>query len=195
MSIKLIVGLGNPGKGYEKTRHNLGFQAVEMLADIWKSGWKLEKKFKSLVSAPGSSGVRLLVKPQTYMNNSGSAVRAVLDYYGIAPEEMLVISDDFSLPFEKIRLRKSGSDGGHNGLASIIENISTSVFPRLRMGIGPVPPWIDPADFVLSKFDKSQKENVENIKLEAVRVVRMILDEGWEKAASKIPKQKEDGKK
>lgn len=184
MPIKIIVGLGNPGNKYEKTRHNIGFETIAMLADEWGSGWGFENKFNAFVSKPRHEDCRILAMPQGYMNNSGMAVRAMLDFYKFTPDELFVISDDFALPLGTLRLRKTGSDGGHNGLASIIEHVGSPGFPRLKLGIGPIPPHFDPADFVLSKFSKDEIKIVEKMEADSVRVIKTIFSEGWEKAAS-----------
>ena len=187
MPIKIIVGLGNPGSKYEKTRHNVGFETIAMLADERNSGWGFENRFNALVSKLRHEDCRILAMPQGYMNNSGMSVRAMLDFYKFTPDELLVVSDDFSLPLGTLRLRKAGSDGGHNGLASIIEHIGSSGFPRLKLGIGPVPPYFDPADFVLSKFSKEEIQIVEKMKVDAVQVIKTVFSDGWETAVSKLP--------
>lgn len=187
--IKLIIGLGNPGKKYDGTRHNIGFETIRLLADAWGAGWSLEKRFNSLVSVPENRGRLLLMQPQTFMNNSGQSVRAALDYYKIEPGEMLVVSDDFSIPLGTLRLRRTGSDGGHNGLASVIEHSGTKDFPRLRIGIGPVLPEMDPSDFVLTGFAKNEKDEVERMKREAAELIDNLLAQGWEQTVSKMPKK------
>jgi peptidyl-tRNA hydrolase, PTH1 family len=185
-NIKLIVGLGNPGVKYAGTRHNAGYEAAGLLAGRWGREWRDEPKFEALVSRDNSDERPMLAKPQTFMNNSGVSVRELLSYYKILPGEMIVVSDDFSLPLGAVRLRKSGSDGGHNGLSSIIQHTGTSDFPRLRLGIGPVPPFMDPADFVLSRFDKAEKEEVARMVMEAADALETIAAHGWETAVSRI---------
>lgn len=183
--IKLIIGLGNPGKTYKATRHNLGFRVVDALADKNNSNWKNWSRLAKLAAV--NIGRRVtLAKPQRFMNNSGHVVHALLEYFGIKPQEMLVVLDDFSIPVEKLRLRQKGSAGGHNGLVSIIENINTSVFPRLRLGIGPVPDNVDHPDFVLSEFSSSEKDKANSMIKDAVSIVEAILHEGIEKTASKM---------
>jgi len=179
---KLIIGLGNPGAQYEQTRHNAGFLAVELFSRDFEGNWKNFENIAEVFKA----GDILIVKPGQYMNNSGLAIKEVAGYYRIKPHELLAVVDDFSIPLGTIRLRRSGSDGGHNGLASIIENLNTSDFPRLRMGIGPVPERIDPADFVLSRFKKSELREVDIMLEKAVRVIGDVVDLGFEKAASKM---------
>ncbi|MCX5777639.1 MAG: aminoacyl-tRNA hydrolase [Elusimicrobia bacterium] len=175
--IKLIVGLGNPDARYEKTRHNVGFSVADLLAQEAGVAWVAAKAgIKArITSLPG--GQRVL-KPLEYMNNSGIAVRAIADYYHIAPAEILVMVDDFSLLMGVLRVRTSGSAGGHNGLKSIIEQLGTVEFPRLRCGIGPVPPNEDPADFVLSTFTSQESAAAADMIQRAGVMVRDILAGG-----------------
>lgn len=141
-SISLIVGLGNPGAEYERTRHNIGFMAIDRLATSWSISLGKEKRFYGLFgegrlsSRLASSGKIRLLKPTTYMNVSGQSVRACADWFKGNPENILVIYDDMDLPLGKLRLRPSGSAGGHNGMKSIISHLGTQNFPRLRLGIG-----------------------------------------------------------
>jgi len=133
----LIVGLGNPGKEYARTRHNAGFLLVEHLAEGWKLNWTVEKKFNSRLARAGQHGQKfILCEPQTFMNASGEAVKAVADFFRVPPDRVLIAVDDADLPFGEIRLRGSGSSGGHHGLESIEEHLGTRDFPRLRIGIG-----------------------------------------------------------
>lgn len=168
----LIVGLGNPDKKYEKTRHNAGFLAVDFLAG--KNVWQENKKLKSLISFCHSgldqesrkldpdfrrddTDDLILVKPQTYMNNSGQAVTALMKKYNITNENLIIIYDELDLPFEIIRVKLGGSSAGHNGIKSIIENLGTENFWRLRIGISNEKRELIPADkFVLSKFSKEE---------------------------------------
>ncbi len=141
-SISLIVGLGNPGTEYERTRHNIGFMAVDTLAKDWSISLGKEKRFYGifgegrLSSSLAHNGKIRLLKPTTYMNLSGQAVRACADWFKCSPENILVIYDDMDLPLGKLRLRPSGSAGGHNGMKSLISHLGTQNFPRLRLGIG-----------------------------------------------------------
>jgi peptidyl-tRNA hydrolase, PTH1 family len=137
MEISLIVGLGNPGKEYERTRHNIGFMAIDRLAQSWGIKLTAEKRFQGLVGEGRAfSGKIRLLKPTTFMNTSGQSVRSLIDWYKCDPASVLVIYDDMDLPLGKIRLRQSGSAGGHNGMKSIIAHLGTQDFPRLRLGIG-----------------------------------------------------------
>ncbi len=153
----LIVGLGNPGKKYELTRHNAGFLFADLLAD--KQGIKINKiQFKSVTAAIRLCGHKcLLIKPQTFMNNSGEAVREAAAFYKIPPENIIVVFDDISLPCGKMRIRRKGSAGGHNGIKSIIYHLNSDNFPRIKLGVGEKPhPDYELADWVLSSFKKDE---------------------------------------
>lgn len=155
----IVVGLGNPGNEYELTRHNSGFMAIDYFAE--KIGVKIDRaKFNALYCDAEISGIRaLLIKPQTYMNNSGSAVKQFADYYKIPTENIIVISDDISLPVGRIRIRKNGSDGGQKGLKDIIRCLKSDNFPRVRIGVGEKPdPKYELSDWVLSKFTDTEKK-------------------------------------
>ncbi|MBA2176994.1 aminoacyl-tRNA hydrolase [Halobacillus locisalis] len=158
--MKCIVGLGNPGKKYEKTRHNIGFMVLDELAD--QNHWSLtQKKFRGVYTAEHVDGEKvLLLKPQTYMNLSGESVRAFMDYYDIDVEDVLVVYDDLDLPPGKIRLRKKGGHGGHNGIRNMIDHLGTKEFKRLRVGIGRPEAPATVIDYVLGEFPKSESEAV-----------------------------------
>ena len=149
----LVVCLGNPGREYEATRHNTGFNFADLLAE--KYDFKINRiQFKAVTGSVTINGRRcLVVKPQTYMNNSGQSVREAASFYKIKPENVIVVFDDVSLPCGKLRIRRKGTDGGHNGIKSIIYQLSADTFPRIKIGIGekPSPEW-NLADWVLSKF-------------------------------------------
>ena len=151
----VIAGLGNPGTKYASTRHNVGFDVMDVLAN--KFGIKLNKiKFKGLVGEGTWAGKKIvLIKPSTYMNLSGESIRPLMEFYKLKPEELFVVVDDVDIEFGTIRLKKKGSAGTHNGLKSIIFHLETEEFPRLKIGIGQRPEHYDLADFVLSKFSKS----------------------------------------
>jgi peptidyl-tRNA hydrolase, PTH1 family len=184
--IRLVIGLGNPGKEYARTRHNAGFMVLDLLAERWGAGWKNWQGRALVAAKPGSDPSVLLVKPQTYMNNSGLPARELAAYHRIPAEDILAVIDDFCLPLGTLRLRRSGSGGGHNGLDSLIEHLNTSAFPRLRLGIGPVPPRIDPADFVLSLFPSAEETTVRKMTEEAAEVVENIIATGFDAAASRM---------
>lgn len=161
MKTRMIIGLGNPGRKYEKTRHNAGFLVMDRLAE--KLGITIDlKKFKADYQTTIHEGVKVfLVKPQTFMNNSGEAVVALMRYFQIEPKDILVISDDVDLPVGKIRIRSKGSDGGQKGIGSIIQYIKTRDFARLRIGIGS-DPQIPMADYVLGKVPKHERSEFED---------------------------------
>lgn len=172
----LIVGLGNPGKEYENTRHNAGFIAITLLAD--KCGVKINKsKFKALIAETTVSDKRvLLMMPQTYMNLSGEAVAEAANFYKIPPERVLVFSDDISLDVAKTRVRRKGSHGGQKGLKSITEHLGSSDFPRVKLGVGQKPhPEYDLADWVLSNFTANERKQMNEAAEHAVDACRLIV--------------------
>lgn len=159
--MKLVVGLGNPGRKYEGTRHNVGFEVVYELARRWAGGNRPKTSFQGeLVDATVGRERSVLLCPQTFMNRSGHSVVLARDFYKLTNDELLVICDDFALPLGQMRCRPKGSSGGQNGLKDIIRALGTEDVPRLRVGIGPVPPaWVT-ADFVLSKFSKDEQSEI-----------------------------------
>ncbi len=183
----LIVGLGNPGEKYESTRHNVGFLVVDELAER-QSAPIQRLRFKALTNLLTIAGEKALVmKPVTYMNLSGEAVRPAADFYKIPPERILVISDDTALDPGKLRIRLKGSAGGHNGLKSIIQHLGTDQFPRLRVGVGQKPhPDYDLADWVLGKFQGEDKKTMDAAVKRAADAVECLLREGPERAMSQF---------
>ena len=170
-----IVGLGNPGLKYENTRHNAGFLTIDYLAN--KYGIDVKKsKFKSLYGQGVISGQKvMLVKPQTYMNNSGEAVREITNFYKFDIDKLIVIYDDIDIEFGTIRIRKKGSAGTHNGMKSIIYQIQDDKFPRIKIAVGKKPEYMDLANFVLSGFTEKEAEVIrEEIKLAADSIETMI---------------------
>lgn len=153
------MGLGNPGEKYSETRHNLGFRVLDLLARQWQGSFSSGAALYDSARCRMKKNTILLIKPMTYMNCSGAAVSHVLERYPVEMEHFLVVCDDFALPLGKLRFRKLGSDGGHNGLASIIEKLKTREFPRLRMGIDR-DPKIVPSDYVLARFRKAELKTV-----------------------------------
>jgi len=161
--VKLVVGLGNPGRKYEGTRHNVGFSVLDEVARRGKAGGP-KSKFQAEVTELEYAGQKaLLLWPHTYMNLSGASVLAARDFYKIESEDLLVVCDDFNLPLAKLRFRSEGSAGGQKGLADVIERLGTEQIPRLRIGVGPVPANWDPADFVLSRFIKQEQDLIEPV--------------------------------
>ncbi|WP_243343118.1 aminoacyl-tRNA hydrolase [Anaerococcus sp. AGMB09787] len=180
----LIVGLGNPGLQYENTRHNIGFLTIDRLSE--KYGIKVKKlKFKSLYGQGEISGHKvMLVKPQTYMNNSGEAVREIKNFFKIDVEKIIVIVDDIDIDFGTIRIRKKGSAGTHNGMKSIIYQIQDDNFTRIKVAVGQKPDYMDLANFVLSGFSESEVKVIRDEIDLAVESIEMIVDERVDKAMS-----------
>ncbi|HEY9864046.1 MAG TPA: aminoacyl-tRNA hydrolase [Candidatus Obscuribacterales bacterium] len=188
---QLIVGLGNPENKYEQTRHNIGFEAIDALAKAWRIPVSENRKFKGKFGeGVTSSGEKIrLLKPLTYMNLSGQAIRAVVDWYKLPPTSVLVIYDDMDLPLGRLRLRLSGSAGGHNGMKSTISHLGTQNFPRLRIGIGK-PKSIsgtmerETVSYVLGKFSATEMQIMEQVLKLAGEAIDLSLHQGVEKAMS-----------
>lgn len=183
----LLVGLGNPGTQYENTRHNVGFLVADELAE--RQNAPIQRlKFKALTNLLTISGEKVLVmKPVTYMNLSGEAVRPAADFYKIPPEHIIVISDDTALDVGKLRIRKGGSAGGHNGLKSIIQHLGTDQFPRIRVGVGKKPhPDYDLADWVLGKFQGEDKKAMQAAVERCADAVECYIKEGPDRAMNKF---------
>ena len=182
----LIVGLGNPGRQYEKTRHNVGFEVIDRLADRLSASVD-EKKFKGCYGKGVIGGNKvILLKPLTYMNLSGESVRAAMDFYKIDPDHMLVVYDDVSLDVGQLRIRTKGSAGGHNGIKNIIAHLGTQEFPRVKVGVGEKPPRMDLADYVLSRFSGEDQEKMNAAFVEAARAVEAMIIEGTDWAMNRF---------
>ena len=183
----LVVGLGNPGGQYELTRHNVGFRVVDELAERCRVPVQ-KLKYRALTNTAEVGGHRvLLMKPVTYMNLSGEAVRPAADFYKIPPERILVISDDTALDLGKLRIRTKGSAGGHNGLKNIIQHLGTDQFPRVRVGVGQKPhPDYDLADWVLGKFLGEDKKVMDEAVKRAADAVECVLKEGADRAMNRF---------
>lgn len=183
----LIVGLGNPGADYVRTRHNVGFRVVERLAERWGASWALEKKFNARLARARPEGRRvLLCQPQTYMNGSGTAVRAVTTFYDVLPGQLLVVVDDADLPLGHLRLRPSGSSGGHHGLESIEQHLGTREYPRLRVGIGRQDGAREITGHVLGRFGSTEAKLADKVLTVAADQAAMWLDAGIQKAMSQF---------
>lgn len=180
--LKMVVGLGNPGRKYEGTRHNLGFALLDRLASIWQVGFANEMRWQAQVA--GGPGV-LLLKPQTFMNASGRAVASAMRYLGVLPEELLVVFDDISLPCGTMRFRMKGSSGGHNGIKSIINDLGSEHFPRLKLGVGNSKSN-GLVDHVLSKFSEEEALLIEKVLATGVEALQVAVTEGVEPAANKF---------
>lgn len=181
-----VIGLGNPGREYEKTRHNIGFNTVDLLAD--RNGIDINKiKFKSVYGKGriGNESV-LLLKPQTYMNNSGISVLELYKYYKIPIENILVVVDDIDIDFGAVRIKRKGSAGTHNGLKSIIYHLQRNDFPRIKIGVGSPPPEWDLADFVLSRFQNKEEKTIKESIEVACESIETIIREDIDKAMNKF---------
>ena len=168
MALRLVVGLGNPGEEYSRTRHNVGFALADRLAGD-SADWKWFEG--DLGQWTRSSSSFYIAKPMTYMNESGRFVQRFAAFYKIKPEEMLIVSDDIALPMGRIRIKPSGSSGGQNGLKSVFQQLATQDVPRLRIGIGPQPSFMDSAKFVLARFTAAEREQLETVLSSAAAAV------------------------
>ncbi|MGZ3494178.1 MAG: aminoacyl-tRNA hydrolase [Thermodesulfobacteriota bacterium] len=188
--MKIIVGLGNPGISYRMTRHNIGFLAVDRLAKADRTPIRT-KRFKSLFGTGWiDSQQAVFVKPMTFMNRSGEAVKGVADFFGSTIEDLLVLHDDLDLPFGRLRFKQRGGDGGHQGVRSIIDRMGGNNFLRLKIGIGRPPPGMDPADYVLEVFDRTEQPELDGILSQAAEAVKVMLLEGLEKAMNQFQRKR-----
>ena len=184
--MKLVVGLGNPGPKYAGTRHNIGFDVLDYLAAAPGVGrWR--SRFESLVTeaVEGAEQV-LLVKPETFMNLSGRAVRAAVDFYKLTPADLLVVCDDIALPLGKLRARAKGSDGGQKGLRNIREQLGTDEYPRLRIGVGSPGEHLDAADHVLSRFKPGERAAVDEAVAQAAQAVLLWVRQGIDVCMNRV---------
>lgn len=187
----IIAGLGNPTKEYEHTRHNVGFDTIDCIADQYGISIN-EKKHKALVGKGMVEGQKvILLKPQTFMNLSGESIRAALDFYKIdEKDELIVIYDDISLPPGQLRIRKKGSAGGHNGIKNIIAHLGHDTFMRIKVGVGEKPAGYDLADYVLGHFSKDDRAIMEEAFKEATEAVKMMITDGPDAAMNAFNKKK-----
>ena len=187
LPLRIIVGLGNPGRDYAETRHNVGFMVLDRLARRFGAEWKPDKARKGeLAAGPGV----LLIKPQTFMNCSGECVGPIMRYYKFEPEQVLVIYDDISFPVGTMKLRSSGSAGGHNGMKSLIAHLGGEKFPRIRVGIG-APGQKEMVGHVLGKFAPDERPLLEECLAKAEEATAMMMREGFQAAANKFNVKKE----
>lgn len=189
----IIVGLGNPKKEYDNTRHNIGFDVIDALADANRIG-VTEKKHKALIGKGMIAGQKVvLAKPQTFMNLSGESVRELTDYYKIDETmELIVISDDISLDVGQLRIRKKGSAGGHNGLKNIILHLGHDGFQRIKMGVGEKPKNYDLADYVLGHFSKEERQIMDDSVKDACKAIEMMINDDTDGAMNLYNKKKAD---
>ena len=179
----IIAGLGNPGKEYENTRHNIGYMTIDNFAEKYGITFS-ERKFRALVGKGVAEGHKvILIKPVTYMNLSGEAIREACDYYKIDPEEeLIVLYDDISLPVGQLRIRPKGSAGGHNGIKNIISHLGTEIFKRIKIGVGEKPSRMDLADYVLGHFTKEEIALEKEACEKAADAILLMMDERLEEA-------------
>lgn len=196
--MKLVVGLGNPGSEYVGTRHNVGFEVVESLAA--RLGWiGKPEQFKTLargrfhglavdgrVQTTAGEEKLVLLEPTTYMNLSGTSVRAAVDFFQLSPGDLMIVLDDLALPVGRLRLRAGGSPGGHNGLKDIERCLGTAEYPRLRIGIDPKPPYVPQADYVLQRFAPEQRKRVDEAIARACGAIMTWIDKGIDLAMSQF---------
>ena len=186
-NLYLMVGLGNPGAEYSRTRHNAGFLVVERLAKKWRAAWSYEKKFSARVARAERDGRRvLLCEPQTYMNSSGEAVGALIEYYRVPLKGLLVVVDDADLPLGEIRLRPGGSSGGHHGLESIEQRLGTREYARQRIGIGRERGAREITGFVLGRFNSTEAAQMDKVLTVACEQAESWLDAGIQKAMNQF---------
>lgn len=180
--MKLIVGLGNPGDAYRDTRHNVGFKVVDAIVDRWGIGGQWREKFDAMLIKHLVGDEQVLVaKPLTFMNLSGQSVAAVAGFYKIEPADVLVIVDEAALPLGRLRARREGSAGGHNGLKSLIQHLGTQAFPRLRVGVGRGTDGRELSDHVLGRFEPAERDTVSAAVLRAAEAAEMFISDGIER--------------
>lgn len=177
-----VIGLGNPGRQYSGTRHNAGGTFVRSMAKAWKTKLRKKRFSSKIVEIEWENRKIMLALPQTYMNNSGLAVKQIMEGRNLRPEQLFVVYDDLDIPLGEIRIRKRGSSGTHKGMRSIVREIGTTEFPRMRIGIGPLPPGKDAVEYVLSSFEKTEDPLLEEGMKKAQEAFGMILDGRVEEA-------------
>jgi PTH1 family peptidyl-tRNA hydrolase len=192
-NLHLIVGLGNPGSQYQRTRHNVGFVVVELLAEHWKANWSVEKRFNTRLARAQCEGQRvLLCEPQTFMNASGEAVQAIARFYDIEASRVLVVVDDADLPLGSLRLRSGGSPGGHHGLESIEQHLGTREYPRLRVGIGRLEGAREITGHVLGRFSSTESKLADKVLTVAANQAETWVVAGIQKAMNQFNGPVED---
>lgn len=184
--MKVVLGLGNPGRKYARTRHNFGFLVVDRIASENHVA-VTKKKHESLIGEWQADGEKiLLVKPQTFMNRSGEAVRQLCRFFSVTAMDLVVIHDDLDLPFGRMRIRPGGGPGGHRGVLSILETLGEGGFFRVRLGIGRPPPGIDPTDYVLQPFSSDESSRLEQVVAKAADGVKCLLAQGSKQAMDRF---------
>ena len=180
--MKLIIGLGNPGPEYRETRHNIGFMVADVLVDRWRVADQWREKFEALqIKTTVGEEPIIVAKPLTFMNLSGQAVQALAAFYKIEPADVFIVTDDVALPLGRLRARREGGAGGHNGLKSVIEHLGTQAFPRMRVGVGRGIGDRDLSDHVLGRFDASERDTVSAAVLRAADATELFISGGIER--------------
>lgn len=188
----IIAGLGNPTKEYDKTRHNVGFSVIDVLADRYRIDVS-ERKHKALCGRGAIEGQKVvLMKPQTFMNLSGESIRAAVDFYKVEPEDVIIIYDDISLEPGQLRIRLKGSAGGHNGIKNIIAHLGTQEFPRIKVGVGAKPPRMDLAAYVLSRFSQGEQKLMDDAFSDAAGAAVMMMTDGADRAMNHYNTKKKE---
>lgn len=188
----IIAGLGNPTKEYDKTRHNVGFSVIDVLADRYRIDVS-ERKHKALCGRGAIEGQKVvLMKPQTFMNLSGESIRAAVDFYKVEPEDVIIIYDDISLEPGQLRIRLKGSAGGHNGIKNIIAHLGTQEFSRIKVGVGAKPPRMDLAAYVLSRFSQGEQKLMDDAFSEAAGAAVMMMTDGADRAMNHYNTKKKE---
>lgn len=187
--MRIIIGLGNPTREYQATRHNIGFDAITRLSDEFRIPLD-QKKHKAICGSGYIAGEKvILAQPQTYMNLSGESVRAMLDFYKLTNEDIIVIYDDISLDVGQLRLRKKGSAGGHNGIKNIISHLGTDEFMRIKVGVGEKPQGWDLADYVLGRFAKEEESVIREALKKTSEACEVIIKDGFDTAMNRYNKR------
>ena len=183
--MKLIVGLGNPGKKYELTRHNVGFEVIDLLCNEIRAGKTKRQNFSLVTEGRLETEHLILAKPQTFMNSSGVAVSSLVSKYGVQLDDIYVVYDDLNLDLGVLRIRRRGSAGGHRGVKSIISSLGSQLFPRLRIGIGQMDRGTEAIDHVLSKFSHDEREQIDQTEYMAVDALKVMIRDGIDPAMNK----------
>ncbi len=191
--MKLIVGLGNPGKKYELTRHNVGFEIIDLLRGEIRAGKAKRQDFSLVIKGRLVGEDLILAKPQTSMNLSGMAVALLMSRYGVSLDDLCVIYDDLNLDLGILRIRRKGSTGGHKGLKSIIDSLGSQSFPRLRVGIGQSPEGVNAIAHVLSRFSTEEQEQIDQTKHMAVDALKIIISDGIDSAMNRFNVRQDTG--
>jgi PTH1 family peptidyl-tRNA hydrolase len=187
--VKILIGLGNPGILYRMSRHNIGFQVIDRLAKINHIPIRT-KRYKSLYGTGGIDSQQvILIKPLTFMNRSGEAVKKMADFFHLGMEDLIVVHDDLDLPFGRFRFKRRGGDGGHQGIRSIIEWMGDNNFLRLKIGIGRPPQRVDTAEYVLERFNKIERSLLDQLLFQGAESLKVMLLEGIEKAMNQFQKK------